>query len=69
MIKQTEEMEMCEFNVLIKGETVFKDAVYAKVDGNKVILKDVLGVSKEIENCRIVEVDVNSERLVLSSSS
>jgi len=60
---------MCEFNVLIKEETVFKDAVYAKVDGNKVILKDVLGISKEIENCRIVEVDVNSERLVLSSSS
>jgi predicted RNA-binding protein len=62
-------MEMCEFNVLINGETVFKDAVYAKVNGNKVILKDVLGVSKEIENCKIVEVDVNSERLVLSSSS
>jgi len=60
---------MCEFNVLINGETVFKDAVYAKVNGNKVILKDVLGVSKEIENCKIVEVDVNSERLVLSSSS
>ncbi len=60
---------MCEFNVLIKGEIVFKDAVYAKVDGNKVILKDVLGISKEIENCKIVEVDVNSERLVLSSSS
>ena len=69
MINQFEEMEMCEFNVLIKGETVFKDAVYAKVDGNKVILKDVLGISKEIENCKIVEVDVNSERLVLSSSS
>ena len=44
---------MCEFNVLIKEETVFKDAVYAKVDGNKVILKDVLGISKEIEDCRI----------------
>jgi predicted RNA-binding protein len=62
-------MEMCEFDVLINGETVFKDAVYVKVDGNKVILKDVLGVSKEIENCKIVEVNVNSERLVLSSSS
>ncbi|MFQ5837076.1 MAG: CooT family nickel-binding protein [Candidatus Bathyarchaeia archaeon] len=69
MIKQFEEMEMCEFDVLIKGETVFKDAVYVKVDGNKVVLKDVLGVSKEIENCKIVEVDVNSERLVLSSTS
>ncbi len=60
---------MCEFNVLAKGEVVFKDAIYAKVDGNKVILKDVLGVSKVFEDCKIVEIDVNSQRLVLSSSS
>ena len=60
---------MCEFNVLVNGEVVFKDAIYAKVDGNKVILKDVLGVSKVFEDCKIVEIDVNSERLVLSSSS
>jgi len=60
---------MCEFDVLIKGEVVFKDAVYAKADGNKVILKDVLGVSKVFEDCKIVEINVNSERLVLSKSS
>jgi len=60
---------MCEFNVLFKGKIVFKDAIYAKVDGNKVILKDVLGVSKVFEDCKIVEINVNSERLVLSSSS
>jgi len=60
---------MCEFNVLVNGEVVFKDAIYAKVDGNKLILKDVLGVSKVFEGYKIVEIDVNSERLVLSSSS
>ena len=60
---------MCEFNVLLKGEVVFKDAIYAKVDGNKVVLKDVLGVSKVFKDCKIVEIDVGSERLVLSSSS
>ena len=60
---------MCEFDVLVKGEVVFKDAIYAKVNGNKVIVKDVLGVSKVFENCKIAEIDVNSERLVLSSSS
>jgi predicted RNA-binding protein len=60
---------MCEFNVLLGKEVVFKDAVYAKVDGNTVILKDVLGVSKVFEDCGIVEIDVNLERLVLSSSS
>jgi predicted RNA-binding protein len=60
---------MCEFNVLVNGEVVFKDAIYAKVDRNKLILKDVLGVSKVFEDYKIVEIDVNSERLVLSSSS
>jgi len=57
---------MCEFSVLLKEKAVFKDAVYAKVDGSKVIVKDVLGDSRVFENCKIVEVDVNSERLVLS---
>jgi len=47
---------------------VFKDAVYAKVKENKVIVKDVLGNSKVFKKCKIVEVDVNSERLVLSST-
>jgi len=66
---ELEETEMCEFEVFVKGKVVFKDAVYAKTDGNKVILKDVLGVSKVFEDCKIVEIDVNSERLVLSMSS
>ena len=57
---------MCEFDVSLKQKTVFKDAVYAKADGNKVIVRDVLGESQVFENCRIVEVDVGSERLVLS---
>ncbi len=59
---------MCEFNVLAKGKVVFKDAIYAKADGTRVILKDVLGVSKVLEDCKIVEIDVNSQTLVLSSS-
>jgi predicted RNA-binding protein len=57
---------MCEFSVLLKNKIVFKDAIYVKVDGSKVIVKDVLGDSRAFENCKIVEVDVNSERLVLS---
>jgi predicted RNA-binding protein len=59
---------MCEFSVFLKDRMVFKDAVYSKVDENKVVVKDVLGDSKVFENCKIVEVDVNSERLVLSST-
>jgi len=59
---------MCEFSVLLKEKTVFKDAIYAKVDGSKVTVRDVLGNFRVFENCKIVEVDVNSERLVLSST-
>jgi len=58
---------MCEFTVILDGEAVFKDAVYVKTKSNNVIVKDVLGESKEFENCQIVEVDVTSTRLVLSS--
>ena len=59
---------MCEFKVILVGETVFKDAVNAKAKGNGVSVRDILGQSKEFKNCRILEVDVNSTRLVLSSS-
>jgi len=57
---------MCEFKVFKKDEIVFKDAVYAKSEGKKVTVRDVLGVSKVFEDCAIAEVDVNSERLILS---
>ena len=60
--------KMCEFKVFLKGKTVFKDAIYARVDDGKVTVKDVIGDSKTFENCKIAEVDVNSERLVLSST-
>lgn len=59
---------MCEFKVFLDNKVAFKDAVYVKVDGDNVILRDVLGVSKTFEDCRILEVDVGSERLILSSS-
>ena len=58
---------MCEFKVILDGKEVWNDVVYAKVDGNKVILKDVSGQSKEFKNCKIMEVDVNATRLVLAS--
>jgi len=57
---------MCEFKVLKKDKVVFNGAVYAKADGKNVTVRDVLGVAKVIEDCTIAEVDVNSERLLLS---
>ena len=59
---------MCDFNVILNGKTVFKDAVYAKMESNDILVKDVLGQSKEFKNCKIIEGDVHSTRLVLSSS-
>jgi len=57
---------MCEFKVIVEGKILFEDVVYAKANGSKVIVKDMLGNSREFENFKIVEVDVNSVRLVLS---
>ena len=57
---------MCEFNVILNGKTVLKDVVYVKTDGSNVTVKSVLGETKELKNCKITEVDVNSTRLVLT---
>jgi len=58
---------MCEFKVILNGKVIFEDVIYAKIEGEKIILKNILGALKEVEKCKIVEVDVNSERLTLSS--
>jgi predicted RNA-binding protein len=58
---------MCEFNVILNGKTQFKDAVYAKADKGNVIVKSILGETKEFKDCKITEVDVNATRLVLAS--
>ena len=60
--------EVCEFNVIIKGEKVYKDVIYEKKKKSNVTVKTILGEIKEFENCRIVEVDVNNAKLVLKKS-
>lgn len=57
---------MCEFTVFLGKEILCRDIIYAKIEGDKLLLKSVLGATKTVENCKIVEVDVGSERLVLS---
>jgi predicted RNA-binding protein len=59
---------MCEFNVILDGKIQFKDVIYSKVEGANVIVKNILGEAKEFKNCKIIEVDVNSTRLVLSTN-
>jgi predicted RNA-binding protein len=60
------EFAMCEFTVYLNGEKVFEDAVSAELKGGKITLRNILGETKELENCQIIEVNVPYERLLLS---
>jgi len=57
---------MCEFNVIVEEEVVFENAVYAKSNEGEVVVRNISGESSKFENYKIVEVDVNNLRLVLS---
>jgi predicted RNA-binding protein len=59
---------MCEFNVILDGKTQFRDVIYARVEGDKVTVKNILGESKEFNGYKIVDVDVPNTRLVLTST-
>jgi len=59
---------MCEFKVWLSDEKVAEDIIYAKVEGRRVTLRDVLGKPVVIEGVRIMEVDVSSTRLVLEKT-
>jgi len=58
---------MCEFNIILDGEILFKDVVYAKTEGNNITVKNVLGEAREFKNCKITEVNVNTTRLILTA--
>jgi len=64
--KSVQGKTMCEFNVVLNGKSVFKDVYYAKNENGNVILKNVLGETRQIPNCIITEVDVNAAKLVLT---
>ena len=59
---------MCEFKVFLGDERVAEDVIYAKVEGQGVTLRDVLGKPVVVEGVRIMEVDVSSTRLVLEKT-
>jgi len=60
---------MCELKVIKKNEVVFENAVYAKVEGGKVTVRDVLGISKVFDDCSIAEVDISKEQLLLKPNA
>jgi len=59
---------MCEFNVILNGKVQFRDVIYAKSEGENVIVKNILGEAKEFKNCKIIQVDVPNTRLVISEN-
>ena len=56
---------MCEFNVILDGEKIYQNVIYAKDEKNTITVKTILGESRQFENCKILEVDVNNAKLVL----
>lgn len=57
---------MCEFNVILDGKTQFRDVIFAKVEGDNVTVKNILGEAMEFKGCKIVDVDVPNTRMVLA---
>lgn len=60
---------MCEFTVSLKEggqeKVVAKDIVRATYVGGRLVLIDVLGTKRSLENVIISEIDVGSEKLRL----
>jgi predicted RNA-binding protein len=60
---------VCEFRVFLRkngqDDVVAEDIVYAKVEAGSIVLKNVLGAPVKIDDVSILEVDVETERLVL----
>ena len=54
---------MCEFKVLLNGELIMEDVTYVRLNGNKVILRDIVGDMKAVMEAEIVEVNVLTTEL------
>ncbi len=59
---------MCEFKVFLEDEEIMRDVIYAREEGNKVILRDVLGETRIVEGAKILEVDVSAVKLLLEKA-
>ena len=64
-----EEIGLCEFKVYLDGVQVMRDVVFARKEEGGVLLSDVIGDTKVMEDCEIVEVNVLKTQLVLKKSS
>jgi predicted RNA-binding protein len=58
---------MCEFTVYLNGEKVLEDVIFAMADGNDVVVRDIVGTSRRVNNTRITEVNVLTTKIILST--
>ena len=58
---------MCEFTVYLNGEKVLEDVVFALADGKDIVVKDIVGASRRLNNARITEVNVLTTKLYITS--
>ncbi len=59
---------MCELTAFLHKDIIYRNVVYAKREEQELVLRNALGAEKRIKHCGIVEVDMISKRLVLSST-
>jgi predicted RNA-binding protein len=57
---------MCEFTVYLNGEKVLEDVIFAMTDGKDVVVRDIIGASRRVNNARITEVNVLTTKIILS---
>jgi len=57
---------MCELKVILNGEIVFNDCIYAKAEEGNVTLKNILEETQTIENCTISQVNIGKKTLTLN---
>ena len=43
---------MCEFKVYLNGEKVLEDVVFAIAEGKDIIVRDIVGTSKRLNNAQ-----------------
>jgi predicted RNA-binding protein len=58
---------MCEFTVYLNGEKVLEDFIFVIADGKDIIVRDIVGTSRRLNNARITEVNVLTTKLILST--
>ncbi len=58
---------MCELKVILNGELVFNDCIYAKAEEGNVTLKNILEETRTIENCTISQVHIGKKTLTLNN--